>query len=146
MSSQRAASSHNRYQTFESRRVARSAISPAVHSTHRFRVLALPKLLACLTELAQTLEQEGVRAILCTDYDAQHEVGVHLPDLEASVSVRPAPGCPFLQATAQAGRNHPRRLDWFIPYHFLESEAIDRELRAAVEDLIRTHLGGQAPP
>lgn len=146
MSSQRAASSHNRYQALERRREARSVITPAVHSTQRFRVLALPKLLACLAELAQALEQEGIRAILYTDYDAQQEVGVHLPDLEASVSVRPAPGSPFLQATAQAGRSHPRRLDWFIPCHFLESEAIDRELRAAVEDLIRTHLGGQAPP
>ncbi|GMV50718.1 MAG: hypothetical protein AMXMBFR67_22610 [Nitrospira sp.] len=91
------------------------------------------------------LEQAGVRAVLHSEGDAQ-QVGIRLLGFEASVSVTSPPDHPFLQATVEDECIHPRRLDWFIPYHFLESEAIDRELRAAVKDLLRRHADPRAAP
>jgi hypothetical protein len=107
MSSKQAASSRTRYQAFERRYSARSVIPPTAYGTRRFQVLAFPALLSCFTELIVELEQAGIRAMLYSDADAQQEIRICLSKFEASVSVRPSPDHPFLQATAQAGRSAP---------------------------------------
>ena len=145
MQNKQIVSSRSRFQAFKRRSKAGRVIPLAPPGRHRFHVIVLPVLLSCFTELIQELEQAGIRAVLHSEGDAQ-QVGIHLPGFEASVSVTPSPDHPFLQATAEAGLIHPRRLDWFIPYHFLESAAIDRELRAAVKDLLRRHADLPAAP
>lgn len=145
MQNKQIVSSRNRFQAFKGRSKAGRVIPLAAPGRHRFQVIGFPVLLSCFTELMKELEQAGVQAVLRSEGDVQ-QVGIHLPGFEASVSVRPSPDHPFLQATVEDGCIHPRRLDWFIPYHFLESAAIDRELRAAVKDLIHTHADPQAAP
>ena len=111
--------------------------SDTSRSHQQFRHLAENTLLPELKKLAAILREAGMDCEIFQDDTDAPGIGIRIEALQAMIGLSPGEQASCIRAVmAQDGRPN-KQMEWFIPYHLLRTGGLERELQAALLQLLK---------
>lgn len=102
-----------------------------------FLLLAKYVLQPELARLAAVMNEADAECAVLDHDDEDLTVGIHLPALQATLGLSPSDHPACIRAVIVRGSRPSDRLEWFIPYHLIRTGGLERELQAALLQLIK---------
>lgn len=102
-----------------------------------FLLLAKDVLRPELTRLAAVMNEADVECEVLDHDDEDLTVGIHIHALQATLGLSPSDHPACICAVIVRGSRPSDRLEWFIPYHLIRTGGLERELQAALLQLIK---------
>ncbi len=122
-------------QRLEDWNAARPVQPPDAAPLREFLLTVHERLLPELKTLARLLEEAGLHCDVFHGEGENPTVGIRMESVHAILRLSPASPI-YLRAVVASGHRPNDEIEWFIPFHLIRKGGLERELQAAMLNLL----------